>query len=140
MAGWQEFTGLNRGYVLELYDKYRQDPTSVDADTRALFDQWTPPGDLAPVAAGMPYEKIVGAANLAQAIRRYGHLAARLDPLAMRPPIGDPSLLPETHGVTEDDLRALPANLLTSPVCENAAIASSMFAALTQTGDVRRLA
>jgi len=121
MAGWQEFTGLNRGYVLELYDKYRQDPTSVDADTRALFDQWTPPGDLAPVAAGMPYEKIVGAANLAQAIRRYGHLAARLDPLAMRPPIGDPSLLPETHGVTEDDLRALPANLLTSPVCESAA-------------------
>jgi len=35
MAGWQEFTGLNRGYVLELYDKYRQDPTSVDAETRA---------------------------------------------------------------------------------------------------------
>src|SRR6266542_633425 len=121
MAGWQEFTGLNRGYVLELYDKYRQDPTSVDAETRALFDQWTPPGDLAPVAAGMPYEKIVGAANLAQAIRRYGHLAARLDPLAMRPPIGDPSLLPGTHDVTEDDLRALPANLLTSPVCESAA-------------------
>ncbi len=120
MAGWQEFTGLNRGYVLELYEKYRQDPASVDAETRAVFDQWTPSGDSAPVAAGVPYEKIVGAANLAQAIRRYGHLAARLDPLAMRPPIGDPSLLPETHGVTVDDLRALPANLLPSPVCESA--------------------
>jgi 2-oxoglutarate dehydrogenase E1 component len=121
MAGWQEFTGLNRGYVLELYDRYRQDPSSVDAETRALFDQWTPPGDAVPVAAGVPYEKIVGAANLAQAIRRYGHLAAHLDPLAMRPPIGDPSLRPETHQVTDDDLRALPANLLTSPVCESAA-------------------
>ena len=43
MASWQEFTGLNRGYVLELYDRYRQDPSSVDAETRALFDQWTPP-------------------------------------------------------------------------------------------------
>ena len=35
----------------------------------------------------------VGAVNLAQSIRRYGHLAARLDPLGVRPPIGDPSLL-----------------------------------------------
>jgi 2-oxoglutarate dehydrogenase E1 component len=121
MAGWQEFTGLNRGYVLELYDKYRQDPNSVDPETRALFDQWTPPGDSVPVAAGLPYDKIVGAANLAQAIRRYGHLAAHLDPLAMRQPIGDPSLRPETHGVTEDDLRALPAGLLPSPVCERTA-------------------
>jgi 2-oxoglutarate dehydrogenase complex dehydrogenase (E1) component-like enzyme len=42
MSGWQEFTGLNRGYVLELYEKYRQDSSSVDADTRALFDGWTP--------------------------------------------------------------------------------------------------
>src|SRR5512141_2319826 len=120
MAGWQEFAGPNRGYVLEPYDTYRQDPSSVDTETRALFDQWTPPGDSAAVAPGVPYEKIVGAANLAQAIRRYGHLAARLDPLAMRPPIGDPSLLPETHGVTVDDLRTLPANLLASPVCETA--------------------
>ena len=30
MAGWQDFTGLNRGYVLELYEKYRRDPASVD--------------------------------------------------------------------------------------------------------------
>ena len=30
MSGWQEFTGLNRGYVLELYEKYRRDPSSVD--------------------------------------------------------------------------------------------------------------
>ena len=26
MAGWQEFTGLNRGYVLELYEKYPPGP------------------------------------------------------------------------------------------------------------------
>ena len=34
---------------------------------------------------------VVGAANLAESIRRYGHLAARLDPLGSEPP-GDPSL------------------------------------------------
>src|SRR5215218_8237646 len=104
MGTWEEFSGLNRGYVLELYERYRQDPASVDADTRALFEQWTPPTEPAPVAADVPYQKIVGAANLAQAIRRYGHLAAKLDPLRMRPPVGDPSLLPETHDVSEEDL------------------------------------
>ena len=120
MAGWQEFTGLNRGYVLELYEKYRQDPSSVDADTRAVFDQWTPPAESAPATAGVVApEKIVGAANLALAIRRYGHLAARLDPLGIRKPIGDPSLLPETHGVTEADLRSLPPTLLPSPVSDS---------------------
>ena len=121
MAGWQEFTGLNRGYVLELYDKYRQDPSSVDAETRALFDRWTPPADEPPPAPeGLSVQKIVGAVNLAQSIRRYGHLAAQLDPLGSRPP-GDPSLLPETHGVSEEDLRSLPANLIWSPLCAGAA-------------------
>src|SRR5215207_4467675 len=112
MSGWQEFSGLNRGYVLELYEKYRRDPSSVDAETRAVFEQWTPPADETPqVDSATPFQKIVGAVNLAQSIRRYGHLAAQLDPLGAQP-IGDPSLLPETHGLTNEDLRALPATLL----------------------------
>ena len=78
MAGWQEFAGLNRGYVLELYEKYRNDPASVDAETRAVFERWTPPAESAAVPDGLAYEKIVGAARLAQSIRRYGHLAATL--------------------------------------------------------------
>ena len=110
MSGWQEFTGLNRGYVLELYEKYRQDPASVDPETRALFESWTPPAEeteaplavAASIAAGaLPLEKIVGAVNLAESIRRYGHLAAQLDPL------GDPpasatrrSSLPRTASPT----------------------------------------
>ena len=122
MATWEEFSGLNRGYVLELYEKYRQNPASVDAETRALFEGWTPPADdVAPAAAeGVSLHRVVGAANLAQSIRRYGHLAAHLDPLGSVP-IGDPSLAPETHGVTEEDLRALPASLVSSPLSENAA-------------------
>ena len=123
MASWQEFTGLNRGYVLELYERYRKDPASVDPDTRALFEQWTPPAETAAepavAAAGIPVHRIVGAVNLAQSIRRYGHLAAQLDPLGTPPP-GDPSLGPETHGVTNDDLRQLPATLISSALCENA--------------------
>src|SRR3954471_6818727 len=104
MSGWQGFSGLNRGYVLELYEKYRHDPASVDAETRVLFEKWTPPAqdDAQPltVAAAPPLQTVVGAVNLAESIRRYGHLAAQLDPLGGRP-LGDPSLLAATHGVTD---------------------------------------
>src|SRR5829696_4070429 len=119
MPSWGDFAGLNRGYVLELYDKYRQDPMSVDARTRAVFEQWTPPAEGTPVLASgeISVHKAIGAVNLAQSIRRYGHLAAQLDPLGSRP-IGDPALKPERHGITNEDLRALPDSLVTSALCD----------------------
>ena len=120
MATWGDFTGLNRGYVLELYERYRRDPASVDESTRTMFERWAPPADEVRPVEGLPLQKIVGAVNLAQSIRRYGHLAAQLDPLGARP-LGDPSLLPGTHGVTEEDLRNLPASLIASPLCAGAA-------------------
>ena len=122
MANWEGIEGVNRGYVLELYERYRQDPSSVDPATRTLFERWTPPAEVEDTsgASDVPLEKAVGAVNLAQSIRRYGHLAAQLDPLGARP-IGDPSLLPETHGVTEDDLRRLPATLVASPIAAGCA-------------------
>ena len=127
MPAWGEFTGLNRGYVLELYEKYRRDPSSVDAATREIFQQWTPPAadidETAPIS-GESLHKAVGAVNLAQSIRRYGHLAARLDPLGLRRPLGDPSLSPESYGITDEDLRGLPASLISSPLAEGA---SSMY-------------
>ena len=121
-----EFTGVNAGYVLELYERYRRNPDSVDSETRKAFESWTPPaegaGSLAQAAPGIDIQKIVGAANLAECIRRYGHLAARLDPLGS-PPIGDPSLSPAAHGLSDDELRRLPASLVDGPVAETAATA-----------------
>jgi 2-oxoglutarate dehydrogenase E1 component len=123
MPAWGEFAGLNRGYVLEQYEKYRRDPASVDAATRELFQQWTPPSadiDEAAPISGESLHKAVGAVNLAQSIRRYGHLAARLDPLGLRKPLGDPSLSPENYSITVEDLRVLPASLIASPVADDA--------------------
>ncbi len=119
----REFQDFNYGYVLELYEKFKRNPASVDDATRALFREWTP-GDTSVVttpAAGAPTDlaTAVRAVNLAQSIRRYGHLAAQIDPLGRRN-VGDPALLPETHGVTESDLRALPASLAGGPVAQGA--------------------
>ena len=139
MATWGDVTGLNRGYVLELYEKFRRDPSSVDSDTRELFLRWTPPSDAGEEpAAALPatpvdarqLQKAVGATNLAQGIRRYGHLAAKLDPLGVRPPVGDPSLLPEWHGITDDDLQKLPPNFIRSPLADGAANMAEVVSAL----------
>src|SRR3954468_1422407 len=137
MAGWEEFSGINRGYVLELYERFRQNPDSVDAETRALFQRRTPPAeDNTPVAsaaaagqADPPARAAVAAVNLAQSIRRYGHLAAQLDPLGSKP-IGDPTLHPERHGLTEDDLRRIPATLGSSALPPQSANMQEFVAAL----------
>mgnify|MGYP000894271499 CR=1 FL=1 len=39
MTDLSQFYGPNAGYVLELYERYKHDPASVDADTRAAFER-----------------------------------------------------------------------------------------------------
>ena len=118
MPGWDEFQGVNEAFVAELYDKYRRDPASVDPATRALFDRLPAPAEGAGGERAEPVplfaDKIVGTVNFAQSIRRYGHLAAQLDPLGGKPH-GDPSLDPATHDVTDADLRRLPASHIKQP-------------------------
>ena len=120
-----QFPGVNAGYVFELYERFRQDPDSVDQATRKIFEGWTPAENGAPVAASSAItadslQAAVGTANFAECIRRYGHLAARIDPLGSTP-IGDPTLSPEAHGITNADLKRLPASLVGGPVVEGSA-------------------
>ena len=117
------YSGVNAGYVLELYEKYRRDPQSVDPATREIFSAWVPVdavGSPARGASPADVHVIVGAANLAESIRRYGHLAAQLDPLG-QPPLGDSTLWPQAHGITDDDLKRLPASLIDGPPAERSA-------------------
>ena len=120
-SGWSDFGGINEGYALELYERFLKDPSSVDAATRELFQKSGPPaGPDGPVRPDGPgISAIVGAVTLAESIRRYGHLAAKIDPLGSTP-LGDPSLTPETHGVNEIALESLPASLVGGPLANGA--------------------
>jgi 2-oxoglutarate dehydrogenase E1 component len=114
--------GLNAGYVVELYDKYLASPDSVDERTRAFFANWTPITEQTvemPAAMVADVRKVTAIANYAQAIRQFGHVAAQLEPLGT-PPIGDPELSAEYHGLTEADLYELPAGLIDSPLAMGA--------------------
>lgn len=140
MSTWDAFYGPNAGYAQELYDRYLENPESVDAATRQFFndiDQLgngaapaprpsSPNGRTASegVSSGAAPETgtgkgvsnatvahIVAAARLARSIREYGHLAANIDPLGASRP-GDPMLVPATHDITDADLAALPASIV----------------------------
>ena len=142
----REFHGPNAGYVIALYERYLEDPDSVDAATREQFSRHAPSlngepagglsGDIPACPADI--DQIVFIANLAQNVREYGHLGAHLDPLA--DPryfpysvfatvddalLGDPltELELQAQGVTEETMRQLPSSLIGGPVgkqCENA--------------------
>ncbi|MHB1007425.1 MAG: 2-oxoglutarate dehydrogenase E1 component [Chloroflexota bacterium] len=155
MSDWTDFYGPNAGYVAELYERFLRDPESVDPADRERFARWqgptatlatasapeagTAPAPLPasaatitsplPTAVGVDLSRVVGASSLAQAIRAFGHLAAQIDPLGT-PPHGDPALNPATHGITEADLAALPANVVGGPAAQHAANALEAIQAL----------
>ena len=60
-----EFHGPNLGYILELYQHYRDDPNSVDESTRKLFERWSPAGLEPALHSPRSLLPIPGAVNLA---------------------------------------------------------------------------
>jgi len=48
------FHGPNAGYVMELYERYLENPDAVDAATREMFASWTPPDNGASPASQPP--------------------------------------------------------------------------------------
>ncbi len=118
MNFWDAFQGANLGYALELYERFLQDPNSVDAETRAAFEKH-PPSDVAAPIGGSPapehINKVVAAVNYAESIRKFGHMDAQIDPLGSLPP-SDPTLHAQFHGITEEELRHFPAGIIVGPI------------------------
>jgi 2-oxoglutarate dehydrogenase E1 component len=102
----KEFHGPNLGYIMDLYEQYRNDPDAVDEPTRTYFEKREPQG-----FSGVDLQALVGTINLAQAIRSYGYLAAQLDPLGGTS-MEDPLLTLEFHHLQEEDLKGLPASIV----------------------------
>ncbi|MFQ5730242.1 MAG: 2-oxoglutarate dehydrogenase subunit E1, partial [Waddliaceae bacterium] len=92
----------------QMYEKYQENPTSVEPSWRAIFDQLgEPKAKRGPVS--VPCEETKAHAelrvyHLIQAYRIYGHLMAKIDPIATRP-IEEPwQLQLETLGFTQEEL------------------------------------
>src|SRR5690349_19900695 len=114
MSDLSFFHGPNAGYVLGLYEQYLADPSSVDASWRAYFQSFVPDAPAHAPATSVDVGTIVGAHELAEAIRARGHTAARLSPL--EPPAApDPALRPEAHRITAEGLEQLPASVVRGP-------------------------
>ena len=158
MSDLDEFYGPNAGYVLDLYDRYQRNPDAVDPATRAAFQNWRPPAEpvyrngsvatppaappisapalptpaaLQPVAPSVDVMKVVGAARVTRLVRELGHLTAHIDPLGSEPP-GDPGLALAAHGLTTEDLAALPATVVGGPLAEDAGSALEALGRLRQ--------
>lgn len=131
MSDLSAFFGPNAGYVLELYDRYQENPDSVDPETRQYFDTFSPtlptvssgaPG-IAAAPSGNDTARIAAVVGLADGIREYGHLAVRTDPLGGPSP-GAPELDVEFYGITEDDLKLVSAEAVGGAISEGAANAA----------------
>ena len=130
MSDLHAFYGPNAGYVLEQYDRYISDPGTVSTEFQNFFASFDP-ATLEAAAGGTPatqavaapredqIEKIVAAVQLATGLREYGHLAVPLDPIGTPPP-GAPEIELSSYGLTDDDLRQIPASAVGGKAAEGA--------------------
>ncbi|TDQ39781.1 2-oxoglutarate dehydrogenase E1 component [Aureibacillus halotolerans] len=128
---WGDLSGPNLGYLQEQFDIYVSDPELVDPDLRKQFDQWgAPPVDsvqeanitAAKGAFSFDPEKIVAATKLVGNIRAYGHLSAQVYPFydqKSRIKAEKHALTPSDFGLSEQDLRAIPAKVIWSNAPES---------------------
>ncbi|WP_010272890.1 2-oxoglutarate dehydrogenase E1 component [Paenibacillus senegalensis] len=123
---WKAYYGPNLGYIQEQYERYEQDPQSVEPAYQELFTRLGPPPlaiEASPFSqtqteynAADPklLNKVVAAVKLVEAIRTYGHTAADIDPLGLGNKADQRRFEPQTYQLSREDLEALPASLLWS--------------------------
>jgi 2-oxoglutarate dehydrogenase E1 component len=114
-------TGVfNDGYIAEQYELYRKDRNAVDSSWRQFFqfaETLSPASSSTSTSGtfdGALLRKVAAAASLLESIRAYGHLATPIDPLG-KSRSGSPELTAEFHGLSEEDLSAIPGTVLGLP-------------------------
>ena len=121
-----QLSGGNAAFIEDLYEQYLLDPGSVGPKWQSYFDGFRgrEAGDVPHSAVMAQVQRAAAVAKhatgggideeaagkqtavgkLVTAYRSRGHLAARLDPLAMTPPEDAPDLGLAFHGLSEADL------------------------------------
>ncbi|MCM3568863.1 2-oxoglutarate dehydrogenase E1 component [Neobacillus mesonae] len=116
----KDFLGPNLGYLIDQFEKFKQDPLLVNDEMRELFSGMTESDFLdlqtavpknEPLQQTVVNEKMYSAILLADQIRTYGHLAANIRPLGDYQP-DRTHIEPAAFGLTDDDLRKLPASVV----------------------------
>jgi 2-oxoglutarate decarboxylase len=105
--------GLLQGrhnFYEEIFESLGLQAAPVPHITTALPAARTPGAGVAPPSDEMLRAVAAGMA-IVSAYRRFGHLAANLDPLGTQP-VGDSSLEPQTYGLTPALMSAIPAGVL----------------------------
>ncbi|WP_153728786.1 2-oxoglutarate dehydrogenase E1 component [Salinibacillus xinjiangensis] len=109
------------GYIEEQYELFLEDPESVDPSLRSIFDEhgapeWMSTGTAPQVGSqgisDQDVTKVSTAMKLVEAIRRHGHLEADIYPVGRKKNRYSALVDPKTYGLTEADLRTIPAKWL----------------------------
>src|SRR5262245_59027022 len=96
-------TRWNLDAIEEAYQRWKQDPNSVDESWRLFFEGFELAGGGGVAAQATDSAKQAGVVRLIQAYRDLGHFLAHLDPLG-EPRKSHPQLELENFGLDESDL------------------------------------
>ncbi|RXK19223.1 2-oxoglutarate dehydrogenase E1 component [Macrococcus sp. DPC7161] len=109
--------GTNLGLLLEMFESYQDDPNSVNDELKVLFSTISNQG---PSIGGssLAAEKVKSIMRLIDNVRTYGHLTADIYPLYKPERENLPKLSFEEFGLTADDLKALPASIVSEHFSE----------------------
>lgn len=127
VAAWRPFSGVNAGYLMELYERYRSDPLSVDEKTRTFFQAMARAGALPPAldepegpapSSGRPSPAVLR--QMGQLwkwiddLRQRGHRAVPTDPLA---PAESREIFDlARYGLSAEEMDRVPAEALGEPL------------------------
>lgn len=108
-SGMDKFTYINNAngaFVEDLYQKYKQDETSVDEGWRKFFEgfEFASQNGAAVPAAGGASNTEVAVVKLINAYRERGHLIAKTNPVRERR-YHKSGLKPEYYGLTDADMK-----------------------------------
>ncbi|MCG1009141.1 2-oxoglutarate dehydrogenase E1 component [Salinicoccus sp. ID82-1] len=103
--------GTNLGMILELHDMYQENPDSVSDEMRFLFENISS-GQAGTAQSDIDHSKVKSLLRLIDNIRLFGHLESDIYPVYTPDVKNVPSLDFEDYNLTEDDLKRLPASLV----------------------------